>query len=58
MRARIFGQGSVRGCDEFHFGPNFRGSERCSSLPDRDFEVVLEYFEHGPNIVGSVVKVK
>jgi hypothetical protein len=45
-------------CDEFHSGPNFRDNERCSSLPDCDVQVVLEYSEDAPNIVGGIVKVK
>jgi hypothetical protein len=45
-------------CEEFHSGPNFRDNQRCSSLPDRDVEVVPEYSEDAPNIVGGIVKVK
>ena len=41
-----------------HFGPDFRDNQRCVSLPDRDVEIVPEYSEHAPNIVGGVVKVK
>ena len=42
----------------FYLGPNFRDNGRCTSLLDRDVEVVPKYSEHASNIVGGIVKMK